>query len=81
MLIDVIEARHVCDFIVWVKFEDGVEGEVDLSTELYGPVFEPLRDLDYFKRLVVDPELGTIAWSNGADVAPEFLYEKVQVHA
>jgi hypothetical protein len=81
MLIDVIEAQYVRDFIVWVKFEDGSEGEIDLSGELYGPVFEPLRDVDYFKLVRVDPELGTIAWPNGADLAPEFLYEKIRVHA
>lgn len=81
MLIDVVEAKYVRDFIVWVKFEDGSAGEIDLSEELHGPVFEPLRDVEYFKQVKLDPELGTIAWPNGADFAPEFLYEKVQVHA
>ena len=81
MLIDVIDVKHVRDFVVWVKFEDGAEGEVDLSSELYGPVFEPLKDVTYFQQVTVDPELGTIAWPNGADIAPEVLYEKVQVHA
>ncbi len=81
MLIDVVEARYVRDFTVWLRFEDGSEGEVDLSSELYGPVFEPLRDLNYFSQVKVDPELGTIVWPNGADLAPEFLYEKVHVHA
>lgn len=81
MLIDVVEARYVRDFVVWVRFEDGVEGEVDLSAELYGPVFEPLKNLEYFKQVAVDPELGTIAWPNGADLASEFLYDKVHVHA
>lgn len=55
--------------------------EVDLSSELYGAVLEPLKDVNYFKQVAVDPELGTIAWPNGADIAPELLYEKVQVHA
>ena len=81
MLIDVIEARYVRDFTVWVKFEDGTEGEIDLSGELYGPVFEPLKDVAFFGQVRVDPELGTIVWPNGADLAPEFLYEKVHVHA
>lgn len=81
MLIDVVEARHVRDFTVWLKFEDGREGEIDLSAELYGSVFEPLRDVTYFQQVRVDPELGTIVWPNGADLAPEFLYEKVRVLA
>ena len=81
MLIDVIEVKYVRDFTVWVKFEDGTEGELDLSEELYGPIFEPLRDISYFKQVKVNPELGTIVWPNGADLAPEFLYEKIHVHA
>lgn len=81
MLLDVIEARYVREFTVWVKFEDGTEGEIDLSGELYGPVFEPLQDVSYFKQVRVDPELGTIVWPNGADLAPEFLYDKIHVHA
>ena len=81
MLIDVIETKHVRDFTVWVRFEDGTEGEVDLSAELYGPIFEPLREVSFFKRVRVNPELGTIEWPNGADLAPEFLYEKIHVHA
>ena len=80
MLIDVIEAKYVRDFTVWVRFEDGTEGEVDLSAELYGTVFEPLRDISYFKQVRVNPELGTIEWPNGADLASEFLYEKIHVH-
>ena len=80
MLLDVIEARYVREFTVWVKFEDGTEGEIDLSGELYGPVFEPLQDVNYFKQVRVDPELGTIVWPNGADLAPEFLYDKIHVH-
>ncbi|HYK04819.1 MAG TPA: DUF2442 domain-containing protein [Thermoanaerobaculia bacterium] len=81
MLIDVIETRYVRDFIVWLKFEDGSEGEVDLSAELYGPIFEPLKDVDFFRQVSVDPELGTIVWPNGADLAPEFLYDRIHVHA
>jgi hypothetical protein len=81
MLIDVIEAKYVRDFIVWLKFEDGSEGEIDLSSELYGPVFEPLKDIDFFRQVSVDPELGTIVWPNGADLAPEFLHDRIQVHA
>ena len=76
---DVIEVRYVRNYTVWVKFDDGTQGEVDISRSFKGPVFEPLRDVEYFKRVTVNPDLGTIVWPNGADVAPETLYERVQV--
>jgi hypothetical protein len=76
----VIDAKYVRDFIVWVQFEDGTEGEIDLASELWGPVFEPLKDPEYFRTLAV-AEYGTIAWPNGADLAPEFLYERARVPA
>jgi Protein of unknown function (DUF2442) len=76
---DVIEVRYVSGYTVWIRFEDGTEGEVDLSTELHGPVFEPLRESTYFARVRVNPDTGTIEWPNGADLAPEFLYSKVHV--
>ena len=60
-----------------VEFEDGVCGTVDLSTELHGPVFEPLRDLSFFEQVKVD-EYGVICWPNGADLAPEVLYEELR---
>ena len=80
MYYNVIEAKHVRDYVVWVRFEDGMTGEIDLASELWGPVFEPLRDPNYFAKVAV-AEYGTIAWPNGADLAPEFLYDRVHVHA
>ena len=80
-LVDVVEVRHVRDYTVWVAFEDGTRGEVDLTSSLRGPVFEPLRNIEYFKQVRVDPEIGTIVWPNGADIAPETLYARVQVPA
>jgi hypothetical protein len=79
-MVDVVEARYVRDYTVWLKFEDGAEGEVDLSAELHGPVFEPFRDLAY-RCFIVSADLGTISWPNGADFAPEFLYDKIHVPA
>jgi hypothetical protein len=76
----VVAARYVRDFIVWVQFEDGTEGEIDLASELWGPMFEPLKDPQYFRQVAV-AEYGTIAWPNGADLAPEFLYERIRVPA
>ncbi len=76
----VVDARHVRDYVIWFKFADGSEGEVDLSSELWGPVFEPLKDPSYFRHFRV-AEYGAIEWPNGADFAPEFLYEKAHVVA
>ena len=78
---DVIEVRYVDGYTVWLRFEDGTQGEVDLASELHGPVFEPLQDSTYFARVRVNPDTGTIEWPNGADLAPEFLYEMVHVTA
>ena len=80
-MVDVVEARYVHGHTVWLRFEDGAAGEVDLAAELHGPVFEPLRDPAYFSRFTLSPDLGTISWPNGADFAPEFLYDKLRVPA
>lgn len=58
-----------------VEFNDRAVKKVDLSGELYGEVFEPLKDLELFKRVAVNDETNTIEWPNGADFAPEYLYE------
>jgi hypothetical protein len=76
-----VDAKYVRDFMVWVRFSDGVEGEIDLLPELYGPIFEPLRDISVFKRFFIHPELHTLVWENGADFSPEFLHSNVQVKA
>lgn len=81
MILHVKEARYLHDYVIWLRFNDGVVGEVDLKNELYGEVFEPLEELEKFKAFKIDPELETIVWDNGADMAPEFLYEKMRVLA
>lgn len=78
---DVVEVRHIRDHTLWLRFEDGVCGEIDLRDELHGPVFEPLHDPSFFSRVQVSPDTGTIVWPNGADFAPEFLYERIHVAA
>lgn len=72
---DVLEARYVRDHVLWLLFRDGTAGEVDLGPELNGEVFEPLLDLDYFKRFTIHPQCRTLVWPNDADLAPEFLHE------
>lgn len=65
-------------FRVHLVFEDGTAGDADLSDELWGPVFEPLKDRALFAQVSVDEVCGTIVWPNGADFAPEWLYEVVK---
>jgi len=74
-MLHVKSAKHVSDFILWVAFDDGTSGNVDLSGVLKGPVFQPLQDVNVFSKVSVDPELETVVWPNGADLAPEFLKE------
>lgn len=68
-------AQHAGGYRVRLRFDDGTEGVVDLERELWGEVFEPLRDPARFREFRVDPELATLVWPNGADLAPERLYE------
>ena len=69
-------AEYVHEYTIRVRFTDGIEGEVDLHDELWGEVFEPLKDTEAFRAFHLDKELNTIAWPCGADLAPEFLYER-----
>ena len=78
MIPAVVDARHTKEHKVWLEFSDGLSGEIDLADELWGPVFEPLRDVAVFAQLRPDKELDTITWPNGADFAPEFLYERLK---
>jgi len=80
-MVRLIEAKDVKDYVIWLRCQDGTEGEVDLQGELYGEVFEPLKDKNYFASFIVHPEYHTIVWPNGADFAPEFLYSTLKVHA
>jgi len=72
----VIHAEYCGDFRICVAFNDGVENTIDFSDWLAGPVFEPLKDPGYFQRFFIDG--GTVAWPNGADIAPETLYERAK---
>ena len=81
MLPRVREARYVAGHTIWVSFNDGAEGEVNLSSELHGEMFEPLKVIEYFKAFRVHPELHTVVWPNGADFAPEFLRSALRVAA
>ncbi len=72
MIIKVEKAEYRGGHRVWLHFSDGSEGEVDLAAELWGEVFEPLKDPARFRAFKLD---GTITWEHGADFAPEFLHD------
>ncbi len=76
MFLHVKAVSHQHDFTLRIEFSDGSIRDVDLSEELEGEVFEPLRDPTVFRQVEVNPETQTIEWPDGADVAPEFLHEK-----
>ena len=72
----VIRAEYRGDRRIHLTFNNGLESTVDFSSWLDGAVFEPLKDPDYFRRFFL--EGGTVTWPNGADVAPETLYERAE---
>ena len=69
------DVTYVSEYKLLLTFEDGVVKLVDLEPYLDGEVFEPLKDIDYFKTVRVNPDINTIVWDNDADVSPDFLYE------
>ncbi|MDM8544095.1 DUF2442 domain-containing protein [Desulfococcaceae bacterium HSG9] len=75
------EAKYVEGYKLYLNFSDGSEGEVDFEQELIGEIFAPLKDISYFKDFTINHEIHTIVWPNGADFAPEFLYESLRIMA
>jgi hypothetical protein len=78
MIPRVAEVKSLPNVCLWVRFLDGTSGTVDLSQELWGPMFEPLANPEVFDQARVDPGLETVVWPNGADLAPEYLYQRAQ---
>lgn len=72
----VINAKYIKDYIISIMFESGETIEFDFKNEFDGPIYEPLKNKEYFKSFTVHGN--TICWENGADFAPEYLYEKVK---
>src|SRR5437868_7148048 len=71
----VVDVRPLDDYQLDVTFEDGMHGVTSLKDRLFGPVFEPLRDPNLFRQVRVD-EFGAVCWPNGADLAPDALYDR-----
>ena len=74
MILHITEAKYLQDYQLWLRFDDGSEGIVDLAPELWGDMFEPLKDKTLFSQVKLDKVLKTVGWPNGADFAPEFLH-------
>ena len=74
---DIIAVEPVHDYRLRLRFEDAVEGVVDLASLSFRGVFAPLQDLAYFRQVRVDKELGTVVWPNGADLDPDVLYSQI----
>jgi len=73
----VIRATYESGFRIHLTFNDNMQGTVDFQGWLEGSIFEPLKDQNYFQRFFIDG--GTVVWPNGADIAPETLYEAVAI--
>ncbi|HWY86218.1 MAG TPA: DUF2442 domain-containing protein [Gemmataceae bacterium] len=73
----VSSVRPLDDYRLEVSFDDGTSGVVSLKDRLFGPMFEPLREVTLFRQVRVD-EFGAVSWPNGADLAPDALYEKLR---
>ncbi len=76
---DILEAKYISGHVVWLRFRDGSEGEIDLTPALRGPIFEPLRDPEFFRNFSIHPDFQTLVWPNGADMAPEFLHDNIRL--
>ena len=72
----IIEAKYIINYIIWLKFRDGLEGKMDFSNEFDDPIFEPLKRIENFKSFIIKGN--TICWDNGADFAPEYLYQCIK---
>jgi hypothetical protein len=78
MLKDVVEVKPLTEYRLYLRFEDGMSGEVDIAQLIsFTGVFAPLQDRDYFVQVKVNPDIGTICWPNEADIDPDVLYALV----
>jgi hypothetical protein len=73
----VVAVRHINAHRLELTFSDGVRALIDLAPRVIGRggIFQPLEDPEYFRRVRVDPDLGTIVWPNGADICPDQLHD------
>lgn len=78
MLKDIIEVKYLENYQLYLKFEDNQQGVIDIDQIIkFTGIFEPLKNINYFKNVKINPEWGTIYWENGADLDPDILYSFV----
>jgi hypothetical protein len=78
MLKDIVEAHPLGEHRLFLRFEDGVEGEIDIAQMIsFTGILAPLADPTYFAKVTTNPETGTITWPNGADLDPDVLYAAI----
>ncbi len=78
MLKDIIKVKPLENYQLYLKFEDDKEGVIDLSKIIeFTGIFLPLKNIDYFQTVKINPEWGTIYWDNGADLDPDVLYSVI----
>ncbi len=75
LMVWVAEARYVGAYTIWLRFEDGLEGEIDFTEDLRGRIFGPLQEIELFRRFRI--EGGTLVWPNGADICHSVLYATI----
>lgn len=71
----VTNVQYIDDYQVKLTFSNSEKKIIDLEPYLWGEAFEPLKNIDFFRKVQCSEELGTIFWPNGVDIAPESLYE------
>ncbi len=78
-MIEIVKVEYIKDYKLNLEFNNGNSGLVDLEDHIWGPAFEPLKNIDFFKQVEVSKTLGTITWPNEVDFAPEFLFENITI--
>ena len=76
-MLEILEAEYVDAYTIRVAFNNGEGSLVDLAEALWGPMFEPLKDRAAFRKIRVSEVLHTICWGNDADLAPEYVYDRM----
>ena len=71
----ITEVSYIEDYKLKIRFENGEYKLVDLESHLEGKIFKPLKDISYFKSVILNQDIDTIVWQNNVDFSPDFLYE------